>query len=243
MSTAGSGRSIPNPGFAADDGAADPDLVAALTAYDAGRVCERDVLAALAAARLLVPVVAVLGESETGSDGLRRDKTADMALPTLVGKDGRRALPAFTSTAALAAWDSTARPVPVGSQRAALSALGEGCELLVIDIAGLHRHVVEGARLRSLAAGNLHRPAHEDPEVRSAVTSAVAGLDGVRGWQLTAAPAAGAESLLTLELDASLDAAAMRSVVVAVGKRLQDDTVMRARLGSAIGIAGVPGES
>ena len=36
-----------------------------------------------------------------------------MALPVMIGTDGRRALPAFTSLAALAAWDPAARPVPV----------------------------------------------------------------------------------------------------------------------------------
>ncbi|SCD76500.1 SseB protein N-terminal domain-containing protein, partial [Streptomyces sp. DvalAA-14] len=67
-------------------------------------------VAALHGARLLVPVVALLGEAETGPDGLRREKTSDMAVPTIQAPDGRRALPAFTSTASLARWRPDARP-------------------------------------------------------------------------------------------------------------------------------------
>ena len=50
-----------NPGgqqFRDDDGAADPHVTAALAAYYAGQGSEQDALTALAAARLLVPVVA-----------------------------------------------------------------------------------------------------------------------------------------------------------------------------------------
>src|SRR4051812_4842286 len=52
-----------------DTGAPDPALSAALAAYAADPAREPEVLAALAEARLLVPVVAVLGEAETGDDG------------------------------------------------------------------------------------------------------------------------------------------------------------------------------
>src|SRR6266487_1159987 len=52
-----------NPGgqqFRDDDGTADPHVTEALAAYHAGQGSEQDALTALAAARLLVPVVAVL---------------------------------------------------------------------------------------------------------------------------------------------------------------------------------------
>ena len=70
-------------------------------------------VAALHGARLLVPVVAVLGEAETGPDGLRREKTSDMAVPTIQAPDGRRALPAFTSTERWPAGAPTPAPVAV----------------------------------------------------------------------------------------------------------------------------------
>ena len=46
-----------------------------------------------------------------------------MAAMTLLAADGHRALPVFTSIAALAAWDPAARPVPVTAARAAQAAV------------------------------------------------------------------------------------------------------------------------
>ena len=94
-------RHIPDPGFAGDDGSADPALAAALTAYAADRDAV-PVLRALTGARLLVPVVAVLGEVEVDQNGLAHDKTSDMATVLLTGADGRQALLAFSSLATLA---------------------------------------------------------------------------------------------------------------------------------------------
>jgi len=149
-------REIPDPGFPDDTGAADAALAAALGAYAAdpagpGRYAA--VLAALGPARVVVPVVAVLGESETGADGLVRDKSADMAAVLLQRPDGRRALLAFTGTDALARWDPDARPVPVPTRTAAQAALQEEAAALVLDVAGPVQVAVSGDDLTALAAG------------------------------------------------------------------------------------------
>lgn len=146
-------RRIPDPGFADDDGCGDPGLRAALAAYalDPGRGL--DVVAALPGARLLVPVVAVLGEVEVDDAGLAHDKTSDMATALLTGQDGRQALLAFTCLETLAAWRPDARPVPVAAALAARSALQEGASALVVDIAGPTSYVVEGRPLEGLARG------------------------------------------------------------------------------------------
>ena len=96
-------RDLPDPGFAGDDGDVDPALTAALAAYD--RDPDRRhaaTLEVLQRHRLLVPVVAVLGEVayDEQPDGTRlaRDKTSDMATVLMRGRDGRTALLAFTST-------------------------------------------------------------------------------------------------------------------------------------------------
>ena len=81
------GLTVAEPKFPGDDGTADPAVRAALAAYAAGQGSEHAALTALARSRLLVPVVAVLGEAdENGSE-----KSTEMALPTLVGQDGPRA--------------------------------------------------------------------------------------------------------------------------------------------------------
>ena len=112
-----------------------------------------DVLAALQQARLLVPVVAVLGEVEYDDAGLAHDKTSDMATVLLQGADGRLALLAFTGTATLTRLGPEARPVPVAAALAARSALQDGAAALVVDLAGPVRFVVEGEDLRGLADG------------------------------------------------------------------------------------------
>lgn len=149
-------REIPDPGFAGDLGEADPTLVAALTAYAAdpsARGALAAVLAGLSTTRVVVPVVAVLGESEVGADGLERDKSADMAAVLMQRGDGQRALLAFTGTTALAAWDPQARPVPVSTRTAAQATLQEGATTLLLDVAGPVRVPVSGDDLTALASG------------------------------------------------------------------------------------------
>ena len=57
-------------------------------------------------------------------------------LATLVAPDGMRALPVFSGIEAVAAWDPEARPVPVTPARAGQAAVSEGCEVIVVDVAG-----------------------------------------------------------------------------------------------------------
>jgi hypothetical protein len=146
-------RTIPDPGFAGDDGAAPVALTAALAAWDADPRTHPEVLVALQRARLLVPVVAVLGEVEHDDAGLAHDKSSDMAAVLMRGGDGRLALLAFTGTPTLAAWDPAARPVPVPTQVAAQSALQDGAAALLVDVAGPVPFVVEGEDLEGLARG------------------------------------------------------------------------------------------
>jgi len=147
------GSRIPDPGFAGDDGSADPALAAALEAYRSGTGDRAGVLATLGSARLMVPVVAVLGSVEYDDAGLAHDKTSDMAAVLLTRPDGRRGLLAFTSAERLASWDPEARPVPVTAATAAQAAVQEQADALVIDVAGPVRYAVEGDDLRAVAAG------------------------------------------------------------------------------------------
>ena len=100
-------KHIPDPGFAGDDGTADPALVEALTDWAAGGPPD-PVYAALVGGRVMVPVVAV-AVSVDGPEIVHRtgaDKATDMMLVTIRGEDGRTALPAFTSLAALTGWNA-----------------------------------------------------------------------------------------------------------------------------------------
>jgi hypothetical protein len=147
-------RVIPDPGFADDAGEAPEAVRAALAAYDEEpEALHEQTLALLQESRVLVPVLAVLGEVEYDEQGLAHDKTSDMATVLITGRDGRKALLAFTSMAALQAWNPESRPVPVPLRQAARSALQDGAEALVIDLAGPVLFAIESEELRALAEG------------------------------------------------------------------------------------------
>lgn len=129
-----------------DDGRADSVVRAALQAYSANPASAGHLLAALADARVLVPVVAVADRVEHGMD-----KDSHMSSVEFVATDGRRALLAFTGTDSLAAWDPTARPVPRRAHHAAQAVVTEQMDALILDIAGPHPVVVDGALLARLA--------------------------------------------------------------------------------------------
>ncbi len=166
--------------FAGDDGAADPHLAAALAAYGAGRGSEQAALTALAGARLLVPLVErpaeareTAGAGEPPDGGCDHTMAREMAFPTLIGRDGRPALLAFTSLAALLSWRPDARPVPTPSASVWGTAVADSCAV-VIDVAGPVPIAVEGARLAALAAGQPPPAPQDDPDIRADVAAALA---------------------------------------------------------------------
>jgi hypothetical protein len=166
---------------AGDTGGADPAVTAALAAYAAGEATEHAVLTAVAASRLLVPVVAVPAEAsadaavplalDSAHSGSRSEQETEMALPTLIGNDGRKAVIAFTGTDTVRRWRADARPVAVPAARLWPAVAAEQADAVVIDVAGPVPLVVEGARLRALASGAPPPLPHEDPDIRAQVAA------------------------------------------------------------------------
>lgn len=147
-------RTIPDPGFAGDDGSVTPEVAAAMADY-AGDPdgLHHPTVAVLQDSRLLVPVVAVLGEVEYDEQGLAHDKTSDMATVLMRGRDGRLALLAFTGNEPMRRWNPEARPVPVSARQAAEAAVHDEADALLVDVADPAMLVIEGEDLRSLAGG------------------------------------------------------------------------------------------
>jgi type III secretion system (T3SS) SseB-like protein len=220
---------------AGDTGGADPAVTAALAAYAAGAATEHAVLTAVAASRLLVPVVAVLAEAADAADaaadaadaaaaadaavppalasarfGSGSEKETEMALPTLIGNDGRKAVIAFTGTDTVMRWRADARPVPVPAARLWPAVAAEQADAVVIDVAGPVPLVIEGARLRALAGGAPPPLPHEDPDIRAQV-AAVTG-------DFTLGPG-GPEAELTVTVKTQ-DLAAARAAAGAIAARL-----------------------
>lgn len=245
-------KNIPDPGFSDDDGSADPRLTAALAAWAGDRSAHAPVLEALKGARLLVPVVAVLGEVEEDSKeggeapwkggggrrqgGLRREKTSDMAVPTL--KAGTRtALPAFTSTESLARWDPAARPVAVPLHQALQAAAHEKADTIVLDLAGPVPYELTGPALLALAEGRTSTDPLADPAVTDAVRAAVAAEPAVLRAHLGPGQADGT---LALVLD---PCATPAEAARAVAERLATDDTLRARLVRGLDLALLPTEA
>ncbi|MFJ3711930.1 SseB family protein [Streptomyces sp. NBC_01387] len=228
-------KNIPDPGFSEDDGTADPGLAAALAAWSQDRAAEPQVLEALKGARLLVPVVAILGEAETGEDGLRREKSSDMAVPTLQAGD-RRALPAFTSTESLARWDPQARPVAVPLHQALQAAAHERADTLLLDLAGPVPYELTGPALLALAEGRTSADPLDDPAVVEAVRGVVAAHPGVLRAHLGPGRADGT---LALVLAPGTEQAAAGAVATA----LAADEVLRARLVRGLDLALLPADA
>ena len=187
--------------FRDDHGSAEPRVAAALAAFGSGQGSEHAALTALASSRLLVPIVAVAAgsdgepqspghsrpDSEPQSPGHTRsdngpqspghtrpgggDSGAEMSLPTLVGRDGRRAIPAFTCSQALAMWRQQARPVPEPAAQVWRAAAEDACAVIV-DVAGPVPIAIDGARLAALADGRPVPLPHQDPDVLAAVRAA-----------------------------------------------------------------------
>jgi hypothetical protein len=202
--------------FRDDHGSAEPRVAAALAAFGSGQGSEHAALTALASSRLLGPIVAVAAGSDgeplrpgqarsdngpqspghTRSDngpqspGHSRpgggDSGAEMSLPTLVGRDGRRAIPAFTCSQALAMWRQQARPVPEPAAQVWRAAAEDACAVIV-DVAGPVPIAIDGARLAALADGRPVPLPHQDPDVLAAVRAAGAGLPAIAGLSVVAA--------------------------------------------------------
>ncbi len=193
------GISGSDPSFRDDDGSAEPEVTSALRAFAAGQGTEKDVLTALAGSRLLVPVVAVLpdgtdaaerpeatdgaGPAQAGQGEKASEKASEMALPVLIGLDGRRAIPAFTSQDSMRRWQADARPVPAAARQVWQAATGDACAV-VIDVAGPVPLAVEGARLAALARGAAVPAPYADPDVHEVVSDVLAGQLDIAAFEL-----------------------------------------------------------
>lgn len=219
--------------FEDDDGSADAGYLAAVRSLLDGSGSEAAVVASLATARVFVPVVATLAEEAEGVDGLHADKQADMALVTLKAPDGRTAMPVFTSSAALEKWHAGARPVAVYAARAALSAVSEDAQLLVLDPGSEFTFVVRRPAVWAMAQQRDWTPSYQDDQLESALASSAAAFPAVRGLETrpgagvasftadgrqVAGGGAGPELRVVLYLEDGLDAAAVQSLVAGLNE-------------------------
>jgi SseB protein N-terminal domain len=213
-------------GFEGDVGLPDTSLLAALEDPRDDTVLMR----AVAAARLLVPIVAAPTEVDDPGE-LMSEKSTRMAVVTLTSPDGQRALPVFSSLAALSAWDATARPSPFASSRAAQLAVSERCEVMLLDLGSSHQRVLRPSMVWALAQQVDWLPAHADPFVTRALSRATADEPDVVDCAGEEGDPAGSGILrVVMRLRPGLDSARVQALATRVGEQIATDGEARARI-------------
>jgi hypothetical protein len=244
-----SGLSIGTSRFAADDGSADPRAAAALRAFADGQGSEHEAIQALSRTRMLVPIVAatVAGEpdEEDPAESQRAPqaspagahRASEMSIPTLVGQDGRTAVLAFTSVAALARWRADARPVPTAATDVWQAAAAQD-SAVVVDVAGPVPLAIDGARLSALARGEPVPPPHQDPDMLAAVQTAGgagSGPPGITAISLAAGPD-GSDLTIRLKLAPGLTGGQREQAAGLVARAVMARLGGRLRRGIAVAI-------
>lgn len=230
------GRSFHENPDAGDDGTAPPRVLEAIRRFRAGELGAPQVVEALSAARLLLPLLATRGDEGIGAHGQLVDKTQELSLVTAAGPDGRPVLPAFTSVDTMREWNPAARPIPIAVPRIALAVASEGTPLIVIDPGTPTMFVVRRPAFPALATGEPWLPSFEDPAVLQAFLDASAGEQSLAAIQLApgdpTARLAGAELLVQLSVREGLPEDELTALIARLGGRWAEDAVIAERVDS-----------
>jgi hypothetical protein len=167
------GRSFESNPFSNDDGSANPALISALAEFRANPGDPRLVFVAFAASRLLIPLLADLGESGEGAHGQTVDKSADLSIVTVQTPDGQTGLPVFSSVEAMSRWNRNARPVPTDAIRVALAAASEGNTRIVLDPGSETEFVFRRPAIKAMAMQQQWVPSFLNQEVGQAFAATI----------------------------------------------------------------------
>lgn len=245
------GRRFEETVFAGDDGSAPPRLLAAIESFRAGDADAAEVVDAIRDSRLLIPLVATLGGSEAGPPeagghehdgsavgphGLVVDKSADLAIVTVAGPDGRAVMPVFTSVAAMSSWNTDARPVPTAAVRVALAAAAEDTDLVVLDPTSPTEFVIRRPALWAIARSEPWVPGDRSPAVAAAVASSLEGERSVVAHRLgpgdPSARLTGPEVVVRLTLRPRLDDDGLRAMLARVQRSWAESPIIAAQVDS-----------
>jgi len=132
-------------------------------------------------------MLATLGEAGEGAHGQTVDKSADLAIVTVEGPDGRSAMPAFTSIAAMAAWNPEARPIPIAARKVCLAAAAEQTTRIVLDPGSDTNFVLRRPLIAAIAQELAWVSPEADPRIAQIIGDSVEGEDSVVQVGLAAA--------------------------------------------------------
>jgi hypothetical protein len=216
------GRELEENRFAGDDGSAPGEFLEAILGFRAGEFGQAAVVDALRVSRMLVPLLAQLGESEIGANGLKVDKSAELSIVTVKSPDDQDTLVVFTSVAAMQLWNPSARPVPTDAIRVCLAAASQLSTRVVVDPGSETEFVIRRPAIARIAQSLDWQPAELNPEVRTVVGESVANETQVIDFELSSADPeaklAGAELQVALKLVNGSSPAEVRELLERVSK-------------------------
>ncbi|WP_104139511.1 MULTISPECIES: SseB family protein [unclassified Cryobacterium] len=215
---------------AGDDGVAPAALAAAVARFQAREAGEETVIDAIRSSRLLIPLVTRLGDAALNARGQTIDKTQELSIITVAGPDGRTVLPAFSSTAAMTAWNPLARPVPADAVRVALAAAQENTDLVVLDPTSPGEFVVRRPALWAIAQSLPWTPSYASRFIADAFTASIATELSVLSVQLMAgdplAQLKGPELVVQLELIDGLTQSDLDAILSRLGTRWSESEII-----------------
>lgn len=202
------GRELSANLFAEDDGTARPELIAAIKKFHES-LDPAEVFTEFAKSRILIPLVAQLGESEIGAHGKTMDKSAELSIVSVQTPDDQVGLPVFSSVEAMKLWNESARPVPNDAVRVALAAASEGSTRIILDPGSSTEFAFRRAAIAALAQSQPWQAPYLDETVVAAYQFGVRGeVEVLKIEVATADPysrLAGAEVRVLLEVRAGLE--------------------------------------
>lgn len=219
-----------------DDGTAPAVLVEAIARFRAGDGGEQAVVAAVIQSRLLIPLVAALGDSGVGPHGHIIDKSAELSIVTVAGPDGRDVLPAFSSVTAMQGWNPKARPVPADAVRVALAAASEQTDIVVLDPTAPTEFAIRRPALWAIAQSLPWIPSYLDPEVLHEFMTSATDEPSVARIELAPgdpdARLAGPELVVTLTLQPGLVQQSLDELLARLQQRWAASELIAARVDS-----------
>ena len=188
------GRSFDENPYAFDDGStpvAYAEAIAALRALPLEANVERAqaqqaVVDAVRESRFLIPLLAEAGDVGFTDEGLKVDKTQELAIVTVEGPDGQRVLPVFSNVGTMVAWNREARPVPAEGRRVALAAAADDAQWVVIDPTAKTEFVVRRPAVEAIAKGEPWIPSSINPEIDALLVNSITGEFRIRNIALVA---------------------------------------------------------
>ncbi len=211
------GRNFDQNAFADDDGTAPPKLIEAVAAFRAGEVGAEVVVDQIRVSRLLVPLLANLGETEIGAHGQKVDKSAELSIVTVKSPDDQDSLVVFSSVEAMSRWNKASRPVPTDAIRIALAAASQMSTRVVLDPGSDTEFVVRRPAIAKIAQSLPWLPPERNEAVLKVLQDSVADEPLVLNLEAsTADPHSrllGAELQVSIQLEPRAESAAVRELI------------------------------